>query len=314
MKEIYISAVIPAYNEEKNIAALYKELTRVLKNINNNYELIFIDDGSTDKTLAQLKRLRSSDKKVKIKAFTKNFRKASALAAGLKGASGKFIVTMDADLQDSPNEIPKLLREIVQGFDMVVGWKYPRDDPLPKVISSKIFNALVRMLTKLKIHDCDSNFRIMRREVIPYLDLYSGLYRYIPIIAYRRGFNVGEVKVKHRPRFHGKSKYGLTRLYTGFFDLITIKFLLEYNKKPLHFFGSLGLVFLFSGIISGLYLLYVKFILHELIGQRPLLILTILLVSMGIQFISIGLIGEMIANASQNKKDEYVISEKHGFD
>lgn len=314
MKETYISAVIPAYNEEKNINTLYKELAAVLKKISNNYEIIFIDDGSTDKTLAQIKKLRSSDKKVKIIAFAKNFRKASALAAGLKSASGKFIVTMDADLQDDPNEIPKLLREMHKGFDMAVGWKYPRDDPLPKVISSKIFNILVRMLVKLKIHDCDSNFRIMKREVIPYLELYSGLYRYIPIIAHRRGFNVSELKVRHRPRLHGKSKYGLTRLYTGFFDLITIKFLLEYNRKPLHFFGSLGLIFLFSGIISGLYLLYVKFILKELIGQRPLLILTILLVSIGIQFISIGLIGEMIANASQNRKDEYVIKEKHGFD
>lgn len=314
MEKTYLSVVIPAYNEERNIAAVYRELTKVSRSINKSYELVFVDDGSADNTLKELKKLRKTDKKVKIISFAKNFEKASALAAGLKSASGNFILTMDADLQDDPKEIPKLLGKISHGFDMVVGWRYQRKDHLPKRISSKIFNILVRMLTKLKIHDCDSNFRIMKKDTIPYLELYSGLYRYIPVIAYRKGFSVGEVKVKHMPRLHGKSKYGVTRLYTGFFDLVTIKFLLEYNKRPLHFFGSLGSVFLFFGIISGLYLLYLKFILNKIIGQRPLLILTILLVFLGIQFISIGLIGEMIANANQNKKDEYVIKEKYGFD
>jgi glycosyltransferase involved in cell wall biosynthesis len=313
MEKNHLSVIIPAYNEDRNIAAIYRELAGVLKQISKGYEIIFVDDGSVDNTLEELKKLRKSDKKVKIISFTKNFKKASALAVGLKSASGKFVVTMDADLQDDPAEIPKLLKKMDQGFDMVVGWKYPRKDSLTKIISSKIFNTLVRTLTKLKIHDCDSNFRIMKKEVIPYLDLYSGLYRYIPVIAYRKGFNVGEIKVKHKPRLHGKSKYGITRLYTGFLDLVTIKFLLEYNKRPLHFFGGLGSILLSLGLISGLYLLYIKFILDELIGQRPLLVLTILLLFLGMQFISIGLIGEMIANTNQNKKDEYVVKEKYGF-
>tara|TARA_Y100000310_G_C20703195_1_gene832032 strand:- start:8060 stop:9004 length:945 start_codon:yes stop_codon:yes gene_type:complete len=313
MKQLYISVVIPTYNEGENVIPIYNHLTKVLKKIDKNYELIFIDDGSTDNTLSKLKKLRNLDKKVKIITFTKNFKKASALSVGLARASGKVIITMDADLQDDPSEIPRLLGKMQQGFDMVIGWKYPRKDPLHKILSSKIFNLLVRMATKLKIHDCDSNFRVIKKEVVPHLELYSGLYRYIPVIAKQKGFNVGETKVKHRLRLHGKSKYGMGRLFTGFFDLITIKFLLEYNKRPLHFFGGLGSIFLSLGFISGIYLLYLKFILNETIGQRPLLILTILLIFLGMQFISIGLIGEMIANNNQKKKDEYVIKEEHGF-
>lgn len=309
----YISVVIPAHNEEKNISQIHGELLKVLKRLNNNYEIIFVDDGSADNTLSELKKLRAKDKKVKIISFSKNFKKASALAAGLNRSSGKVIITMDADLQDNPDEIPKMLSKLSEGFDMVVGWKYPRKDPLHKIVSSKIFNIMIRLLMKLKIHDCDSNFRVIKKEVIPHLELYSGLYRYIPVIAQQKGFNVGEVKVNHRPRLHGKTKYGLKRLYTGFFDLMTIKFLLEYNNRPLHFFGGLGSIFLSLGLLAGAYLLYLKFFLNEMIGQRPLLILTILLIFLGTQFISIGLIGEMIANAGQKKKDEYVIKEEYGF-
>lgn len=313
MKKNKISIVIPVFNEGGNIKALYSELTGVLKGVGKSYEFVFVDDGSTDHTLSEIKRLRKADKKVKIISFTRNFKKASALAAGLKSASGGVIITMDGDLQDNPHEIPKLLGHMQQGFDMVVGWKYPRKDPLPKVISSRIFNFLVRIITKLRIHDCDSNFRAMKRKVVPHLELYSGLYRYIPLIAQQRGFNVGEVKVRHRPRMHGKSKYNSTRLFTGFFDLITIKFLLEYYKRPLHFFGGVGLFFMSVGMITGVYLLYIRLILNVLIGQRPLLILTILLIFLGVQFISIGLVGEMIANANQSKGDQYAIKEEHGL-
>ncbi|MBW2977075.1 glycosyltransferase family 2 protein [Candidatus Woesearchaeota archaeon] len=309
-----LSVVIPAYNEERNVTIVHKHLSSVLKPLNKAYELIFVNDGSTDNTLSELKKLRKLDKKVKVISFTKNFKKASALAAGLKRASGEVVITMDADMQDSPSEIPNLLRRVDQGYDMVIGWKYPRKDPLHKIVASKIFNLLVRILTRSKIHDCDSNFRVMKKEVIPHLELYSGLYRYIPVIAHQKGFKIGEVKVKHQPRVYGKSKYPMTRLFTGFFDLVTIKFLLEYNKRPLHFFGGIGSIFLLLGIITGTYLLYLKFFINQLIGQRPLLILTILLVFLGMQFISIGLIGEMIANINQKKKDEYVVKEKYGFD
>jgi glycosyltransferase involved in cell wall biosynthesis len=307
-----LSIVIPAYNEEKNIPAIYNHVSSVLKKLKKTYEIIFVNDGSTDKTLFELKRLRNSDKKVKIISFTKNFKKASALAAGLKSASGKVIITMDADLQDNPSEIPNLLEKLQHKYDMVVGWKYPRKDPIHKIVASKIFNLFVRILTRLKIHDCDCNFRAMKKEVVPHLEIYSGLYRYIPVIAHQKGFKIGEAKVKHQKRIHGKSKYSATRLYTGFFDLITIKFLMEYNKKPLHFFGSLGSIFLSLGMATGFYLLYLKLILDQSIGQRPLLILTILLIFLGTQFISIGLIGEMITSTNQKKKEDYIIKEKYG--
>lgn len=308
-----LTIVIPAYNEEKNISLLYESLKSELSRLKKSYEVIFIDDGSTDKTLEQIKKLRVSDDNVKIISFTKNFRKASALAAGLNSASGNIIVTMDADMQDNPSEVPKLLGKLNEGYDMVVGWKYPRKDPLGKIAASRLFNLLVRVLTGLKIHDCDSNFRVMRRKVIPHLEVYSGLYRYIPVIAHKKGFKVGEIKVKHQERAYGKSKYGLARLPTGLFDLITIKFLLEYNKRPLHLFGGIGSIFLLLGMVSGLYLSYLRLALGQSIGQRPLLILTILLIFLGMQFISIGLIGEMIANLSQRKKEEYVIKEEDNF-
>jgi|TARA_Y100000310_G_C20701447_1_gene830351 glycosyltransferase involved in cell wall biosynthesis len=304
-----ISIVIPTFNEQGNVNALYRKLKSALNR--NKYELIFVDDGSKDNTLSELNKLRKSDKRVKVISFTKNFKKASALAAGLKMASGKTIVTMDADLQDNPSEIPKLLGKLDQGFDIVIGWRYNRKDSFSKFLASKIFNFLVRTITRLKIHDCDCNFRAMRKEVVPHLELYSGLYRYIPVITFKKGFKVGEVKIKHSPRFSGKSKYGIARLPAGFFDLITIKFLTEYNKRPLHLFGGIGTLLLGLGFIAGLYLLYLKFILGLAIGQKPMLILTILLIFIGIQFVSIGLIGEMIAN--QREKNEYVIKEKHGF-
>ncbi len=308
-----LSIVVPAYNEEKNVIAVYNSLVHNLADVKKEYEIIFINDGSTDSTLDELKNLRDKDKRVKILSFTKNFKKGSALAAGLKRASGNIVITMDSDMQDNPNEIPKLLSKLEEGYDMVVGWKYPRKDPLNKILASKVFNFLVRVLTKIKIHDCDSNFRAMRKNVIPHLEIYSGLYRYIPVIAHQNGFKVTEVKVKHFPRLHGKSKYNLSRMYTGIFDLITIKFLLEYNKRPLHFFGSIGSLLSFSGLITGFYLLYLKIFLGQSIGQRPLLILTILLIFMGMQFISIGLIGEMIANISQKKKEGHIIEEEYGF-
>ena len=309
-----LSIVIPAYNEEKNIFLLYSNLSRVLKSLNKSYEIIFVDDGSSDNTLSEIKKLRKNDNKVKIISFSKNFEKACALAAGLKASSGNLIITIDADMQDNPQDIPKMLNKLEEGYDMIVGWKYSRKDPLHKVIASKVFNWLIRRLNKLKIHDCDSNFRVMKRYVVPHLEIYSGMYRYIPIIAHQKGFKIGETKVKHLQRKYGKSKYGFSRLPSGLFDLISIKFLMEYNKKPLHFFGGIGSFFLLSGFLSGSYLLYIKFVLNQEIGQRPLLILTILLIFLGTQFVSTGLIGEMITNSTQKKKtSDYVIKESLGI-
>jgi len=310
VSNIDLSIVIPSYNEEKNIPILYNELNRVLARLNKKYEIIFIDDGSTDRTFENLQSIHNKDKNVRVIKFQGNSEKAAALSAGFSKAKGNIIITMDADLQDDPNEIPRFVQKLNEGYDLVVGWKHKRKDPITKVISSKIFNFLVRRLTKIRLHDCDCNFRAMKKEVIQNINLYSGLYRYIPSLAKSKGYKLGEIKVTHHKRKFGKSKYGVGRLYKGFLDLVTIKFLLSYNKKPLHFFGGVGILFAILGFITGIYLLYLKYFLRLPIGNRPALILAVLLIVLGIQFISIGLIGEMIVNSNQKKEEQYVIKKE----
>jgi len=306
-QKIQISIVMPAYNEEKNIFPLYNKLTSVLKKLKKRYELIFVDDGSTDYTFKNLKKINENDSNVKVIQFMRHFEKAAALSAGFSKAKGDIIITMDADLQDNPEEIPKFLNKLDKGYDLVIGWRYKRKDPLTKIIVSKIFNFFVRLLTRIKVHDSDCNFRAMKREVIKNIDVYSGLYRYIPFIASKKGYKISEIKVTHHPRKFGKSKYGFIRLYKGFLDLLTIKFLLSYNKRPLHLFGGIGILFFALGSIIGLYLLHMKYFLGGLIKDRPLLILALLLIVLGIQFISIGLIGEMITFTNQKREKQYII-------
>ena len=303
-----ISVVIPAYNEEKSIKPLYNELKEVLEKLNKTYEVIFVDDGSTDKTLEVLEDLYKKNKNVKVITFKKNFGKAAALSAGFEHAEGKVILTMDADLQDSPTEIPRFLEKIEQGYDLVVGWKYPRKDPLTKIMLSKIFNSLVRLLTKIKLHDSDCNFRAMKKEVLDDLHLYGGLYRYIPSIAFWKGYKICEIKVQHRKRKFGKSKYGISRVFKGFFDLLTIKFLISFSTSPLHLFGTLGFFLLSIGLISGFYLLYLKYFLKQLIGNRPLLILCLVCIISGVQFITFGLIAEMLTYMNLRKEKKYTIN------
>ncbi len=303
-----LSIVIPAYNEEKNVFLLYDELNDVLKKLKKKYEIIFVDDGSKDNTFSVLKKIARLDKKIKIISFQKNFGKAAALSAGFNEASGKIIITMDSDLQDNPKEIPRLIEKLNKGYDLVVGWRYKRKDHPLRKINSKIFNILVRILTKIEIHDSDCNLRAMRKEVAKNLNLYGGLYRYIPSIVSYQGYKIGEVEVTHRPRRFGKSKYGITRLFTGFFDLITIKFLLSYKKAPMHLFAIFGSILTLIGSLISLYLAFIRLILKIRIGERPLLLLGVLLMIMGVQFISIGLIGEMITSKENGKK--YIIKNK----
>ena len=302
-----VSVVIPAYNEEGNVEQLYKELRTVLGKLRKNYELIFIDDGSSDSTLDKLRSLRKKDKKVKVISFQRNFGKAAALTAGFKHANGKLIFTMDADLQDDPAEIPSFITKINDGYDLVSGWKYRRRDPLTKKIPSKFFNWLTAKTTGVNIHDSNCGFKCYRKEVLDKVHIYGELHRYIPALAHWKGFGVGEVRVNHRPRTSGKSKYGFTRLFKGFLDLITIKYLTTYMRRPAHLFGFAGFGLSVIGLLSGLYLIYLK-IIGQTIGDRPLLFLTVLLALIGVQFISLGLLGEMIANQFK-KEDEYVIQE-----
>lgn len=306
-----LSFVIPAYNEEGNVKPLYHEIKEIVvklikdKKI-SDYEVIFINDGSRDKTQEVLESMKKEEgKKIRIIQFMRNFKKAEAYKAGFELCSGDLIFTMDADLQDNPQDIPRFLEKIEQGYDVVVGWKYIRRDPMYKIMLSRLFNAILRSSTKIMLHDFDNGYRCMKKEVLPHLDLYEGLYRYIPIFAASKGFRVSEIKVHHRPRRSGKSKFG-SRLFKGFFDLITIRFLFKYLRRPLHFFGGIGAFSFSIGFLFALYLSILRLALDQTIGNRPLLMLSVLLMIIGIQLLLFGLIGEMIANISKKEKN-YVI-------
>ncbi|MCD1296103.1 glycosyltransferase [Methanocella sp. CWC-04] len=292
----YISVIIPVYNEEDNITELYGQLSSVLYSLNQPFEVLFIDDGSRDNTYNKLKEIK--DDNVRIIRFQRNFGKAAALSCGFKYARSNIVITMDGDLQDDPKEIAKFL-EGLKEFDMVSGWKYRRKDPFTKTIPSKIFNILTRVLTNVNIHDFNCGFKAYRGYVVKDIKLYGELHRYIPAIAQWKGYTVGEIKVEHHPRVHGKSKYGANRLLKGFLDLITVKFLITYIQRPLHLFGSIGVLLSGSGFLVGCYLIYLWF--NEVkIGDRPLLNLSVLLIITGIQLIAMGLIGELFVNSKDN--------------
>jgi len=302
-----LSIVIPAYNEEKNVVILYEELKKVLDGLDKEYEIIFVDDGGTDRTAANLEKVHQKDNNVKAIIFQRNFGKAHALSAGLKEAQGELIITMDADLQDDPKEIPKFLEKIDEGYDLVVGWKYKRKDPFVKILLSKFFNFIVRGLTGIKLHDCDNNFRVMKKGIVEHLNLYGGMFRYIPVFAFRKGYKTTEVKVEHNKRRFGKTKYGFERVYNGFFDLITMKYLISFIEHPSYLFGGAGLLSFIIGLFFGLYLIYVKYFLNQLIGNRPLIFLTVLLIVVGLQFMFFGLIAEMLTYMNQRQRVRYVI-------
>ncbi len=303
-----LSVVVPVYNEGENIPILYSELKDVLSNLKKTHEIIFVDDGSRDNTASEIEKLCKKDNTVKLIQLRKNTAKAGALMAGFKYASGDFVITMDGDLQDDPNEIPKFV-EAIKGADLIVGWKFKRQDPITKTIPSKIFNKLTSILTGVKVHDSNCNFRIFRKEVVEDLNVYGELFRYIPTLVHWKGYKVDEVKINHRPRKFGKSKWGMTRLFKGFFDLLTVKFLLTFAQRPLHLFGTIGAVLSFIGFLIGLYMTYL-WSQGITIWDRPLLNLGILLMMVGIQFISIGLLGELITSTKQKEDIEKNIKKK----
>ncbi len=301
-----LSIIIPLFNEDKNLNALYGELKSSLKSLGKSYEMVFIDDGSNDNSWSVLEKLRATDEDVKGIQFRKNSGKAAALSAGFKYAQGKIIVTMDADLQDDSREIPKFVDKLNEGYDLVSGWRFERQDPMSKTLPSKIFNYLTSRLTKIRIHDFNCGFKAYRQEVVKDIELYGELHRYIPVLAHWKGYKVGEIKVKHHPRAHGESKYGLVRLFRGFTDLLTVTFLSRYMKKPLHLFGAVGLLLFLLGFIVNVYFL-VLWLLGQGIWLRPLLLLGVLLMLIGFQVISTGLIGEIIVSSRGKTDDEYSI-------
>ncbi|MBT4516307.1 MAG: glycosyltransferase family 2 protein [Candidatus Komeilibacteria bacterium] len=304
-----LSIIIPLYNEEESIGELNKRLKEVLVKLKINYEILYIDDGSRDTSVKILRTLSAQDEHLRIIELKRNFGKSIALAVGFEQVLGDLVVTMDADLQDDPGEIPRLIEKINSGYDLISGWKYKRKDPFVKILSSKIFNFTVSLLSGLKIHDFNCGFKIYKQEVVKSIEVYGELHRFLPFLAYQQGFKVGELKVKHNTRQFGESKYGrsgLKRLSNYILDPINVVFLTKYQRKPAHFFGNVGLISFGIGLLISLYLTIIWFT-GQAIGNRPLLFLGVLLMIIGIQLVSMGFLGELIVRKDISKdKDKYI--------
>jgi len=304
-----ISVVIPVLDEEENLLPLYEDLSRALEEMGKDYEIIFVDDGSRDGSFEILRSLYEGEPAhIRIIQFRRNFGKTAALTAGFEEAQGQLIITVDADLQDDPEEISKLLAKLEEGYELVlvVAWRRERQDPLSKRLPSRIFNGVVSLLTGLRLHDVNCGFKVLRREVAGSLKLYGELHRFIPVLAHWQGYRVGEVPVAHRPRRHGRSKYGLERLGRAFVDFLVVLFLTRYLKRPLQLFGAVGTVLFLLGFATCSYLTVLWF-RGEGIGSRPLLFAGILAMIVGVQVASIGLLGEMIRNLTYHPEEEYSI-------
>jgi glycosyltransferase involved in cell wall biosynthesis len=299
-----ISVVVPMYNEEGNLPELHRRLTGVLTGLSLPYEFVFVDDGSTDATWSIIKELRAGDGRVVALRHRRNFGKARALANGFAVARGDAVITMDGDLQDDPDELPRFIETLNDGFDLVSGWKQRRQDPLGKTAPSRVFNWTVRRASGVQLHDFNCGFKGYRREVTRSIRLYGELHRFTPVLAHAEGFRIAELPVKHHPRTWGKSKYGWSRLVKGFLDLLTVTFLTNYRQRPMHLFGLPGLLSLFIGVVIGLVLTFQRLVLDEAIGTRPLLMLSVLLVVIGAQFFALGLLGEFLAHGSNGGKPE----------
>ena len=298
-----ITVIIPVYNEVESLKELHKELTAVLSG-NDNYELLFVDDGSSDGSINILNELSNSDYHTKVIQFYRNYGKAAALAEGFKVSSGDYVVTMDADLQDDPAEIPNLVAKLEEGYDLVSGWKKTRHDPWTKRWPSKFANIITRIMTGVKIHDMNCGLKIYKQSVVKSLDVYGGRHRYIPALAGQKKFKVGEVAVNHRHRKFGVTKYGGSRLFHGFFDLITILFLNRYTQRPLHLFGFFGLLCVLSAIVLESTAVYYKLLLdHPFQKHFALIVFGAMVFVLGLWFFSIGLIAEMITANQQGKED-----------
>ncbi|MFH1407221.1 MAG: glycosyltransferase family 2 protein [Candidatus Omnitrophota bacterium] len=312
-----VSVVIPVYNEEKNIHPLYNSLKAVLEeNYRDSYEIIFVDDGSRDSSSNSLAELQKNDPRMVVISFRKNFGQTAALSAGFEHARGTAIVTMDADLQNDPKDIPVLLEKLNE-FDLVSGWRYPRKDPfLRRRLPSLLANLLISWVTGVKLHDYGCTLKAFRSEVVKNIRLYGEMHRFIPAIASWMGVSVAEVKVVHHSRKFGKSKYGLRRTMSVLLDLISVKFLLTYWRNPIRIFGFAGIISGIAGSIILSYMGYIKIFLGLQIGNRPIVLLGILLILLGIQLFAIGLLGEMLAGIHREalQKPSYAIKKITGPD
>ena len=308
-----VSIVVPAKDEEKSLTELFDKIRETMEGEGLSFEVIFVDDGSTDSTFSVITGLAEKDGRVKGIRFIKNFGKSAALAAGFERARAKIIVTMDADLQDDPTEIPNLIETMEkEGAHLVSGWKKDRKDPADRKAASRIFNSVAGALSGVKVHDMNCGLKAYRREVTEGIRLYGDLHRFIPALAAARGFKVAEVPVRHHPRVHGRSRYGLERVPRGMFDLLTVIFLTQYARRPLHLFGGVGLGLGFLGFVALLYLTVLWFMGLGPIGTRPLFMGGIMLLLLGAQLLSLGLVGELITNLTYRPGEQYIVSEETG--
>lgn len=305
-----LSIVVPLYNEEESLKPLALEIKKAVKFLPIDHEVIFVDDGSTDRSLQVLKELTRQDNKFRYISFRKNYGKSAALQIGFRQVTGDVVITMDADLQDDPAEIPNLLTKLSEGYDLVSGWKKERFDPFIKRHSSKFFNFITGLMSGIKIHDFNCGLKAYRREVVDNIHVYGELHRYMPVLADWGGFRISEVPVKHHARRYGKTKFGISRFFKGFIDLVTVMFTTRYVKRPMHLFGFLGALAFLAGFLVNGYLTYEWFIGRTYIGNRPLLLFGILLIIVGVQFFSVGLLGEiMVHNFTDDK--EYIVKDKN---
>jgi glycosyltransferase involved in cell wall biosynthesis len=304
-----VTVLVPVLDEAATVEELAVQVAEVLDAAGRSFEIVFIDDGSTDRTSERVRAAHAADRRVKLVRLRRNFGKAAALSAGLDHSHGAVIVTMDGDLQDDPREIPRFLESLeTEGLDLVSGWKRLRQDRALKRLSSRLFNWVTRHLARVDLHDFNCGFKAYRREVLEQVAIYGELHRYIPVLASRRGFRVGEIRVHHMPRRQGASKYGWDRYYKGLLDLITVLFLTRYTPRPLHLFGLLGLVLLLAGFAVNLYLAIAWFG-GEALSKRPLLFLGVLLMVMGLQVLTTGLLAEMIAHSGFRRRESYSVKE-----
>ncbi len=305
-----ISVVVPFYNEEENIKPLHEQLSSVLKSLNRKYEIIFVDDGSTDGTFKNMLKVHEKDDRVKIIKFRKNFGQSAALKAGFDHAKGDFIISMDGDLQNDPADIQKLIEKIEnEDYDVICGWRADRKDPLFKKAISKLANLVRRNITSELVHDSGCTFRAYRSECVKNLDLYGETHRYIPAMLMWRGYRIGEVKVRHNQRKYGTTKYGWQRIFKGFLDLIVISFWQKYSVRPIHVFGGLGLLLSITGGLLGTYMGIERLFLGRGLSDRPLFLLAILMVIIGVQFIVSGILADIMLKVyyGQNERKNYLI-------
>jgi glycosyltransferase involved in cell wall biosynthesis len=312
-----LSVVIPVYNEEENVAPLLCEIKGVLTKLGLSYEIVTVDDGSRDATFEVLCRLHGAEPALKVVRLKRNFGQTAAMAAGLAHADGNIVVLMDGDMQNDPADIPALLAKLDEGNDLVAGWRYNRRDSFfNRRLPSMIANRLISLTTKVKLHDYGCTLKAMHKDVSKGLRLYGEMHRFIPAIAYERGAQVAEIKVNHRPRTRGVSKYGISRSLRVILDLLTVKFLTSYSTRPAHIFGPIGVISGLLGFALAVYLTVQKLVYNLDIGSRPLLLLAVLLIFIGFQFVTMGLLGEMLARTYHESQDRpvYVVGEvlRHG--